>query len=66
MGLPGQSVSIALMTFHGIIMETGDIEKDIRDLKAKGIEAGKTDNTPWGRFAWLKDPDGNSLCLHQK
>lgn len=26
----------------------------------------KIDNTPWGKFAWTKDPDGNGLCLHQK
>jgi len=66
MGLPGQAVSISLLTFHGIICETEDIEKEIGEWKAKGIEAGKIDNTPWGRFAWAKDPDGNSVCLHQK
>ncbi|HVV03984.1 MAG TPA: VOC family protein [Puia sp.] len=66
MGLPGQATSIALMHFHGIIMETGDIEKDVRELKAKGIEVGKIDDQPWGKFAWMKDPDGNGLCLHQK
>ena len=66
MGLPGQTASIALMHFHGIIMETDDIEKDVRELKTKGIEVGKIDEQPWGRFAWMKDPDGNGLCLHQK
>ena len=39
----------------------------VRDfLKTKGIEVGKIDDTPWGKFAWLKDLDGNSLCLRQK
>jgi catechol 2,3-dioxygenase-like lactoylglutathione lyase family enzyme len=66
LGLPGQPVSIALLKFHGIICETGNIEKEISELKAKGIETGKIDDTPWGRFAWLKDPDGNGICLHQK
>lgn len=66
MGLPDQTASIALMHFHGIIIETGDIEKEVRDLKTKGIEVGKIDVQPWGRFAWMKDPDGNGLCLHQK
>ena len=42
------------------------IEKEIKELKEKGIEVGKIDDTPWGKFAWLKDLDGNSLCLHQK
>jgi predicted enzyme related to lactoylglutathione lyase len=42
------------------------MEKEMEELKTKGIELGKIDTTPWGRFAWLKDPDGNALCLHQK
>src|SRR6185295_1555422 len=66
MGLPNSNTFISLAGFHGIICETDDIEKEIKELKTKGIEVGKIDNTPWGRFAWLKDLDGNSLCLHQK
>ncbi|MEO5892534.1 MAG: VOC family protein [Ferruginibacter sp.] len=66
MALPNQPTSISLLSFHGIIFETDDIEKEIRELKAKGIDAGKIDDKPWGKFAWVKDPDGNSLCLHQK
>lgn len=66
MGLPNRAASIALLSFHGIIFETDDIEKEIQELNAKGIEVGKIDSQPWGKFAWVKDPDGNSLCLHQK
>ena len=66
MGLPNSNTSISLAGFQGIICETNDIEKEIKDLKAKGIEVGKIDDTPWGRFAWLADLDGNKLCLHQK
>jgi catechol 2,3-dioxygenase-like lactoylglutathione lyase family enzyme len=66
MGLPNNDTTISLAGFGGIICETADIENDIEDFKAKGIEVGKIDDTPWGRFAWLKDVDGNSLCLHQK
>ena len=66
MGLPDQGTTISLAGFQGIICETDDIEKEVEKLKAKGIEVGKIDDTPWGRFAWLKDLDGNSLCLHQK
>ena len=66
MGLPDGNTSISLAGFQGIIFETNDIEREIRELRQKGLETGKIDDTPWGRFAWLKDPDGNSLCLHQK
>lgn len=66
MGLPGSNTTISLAGFQGIICETDDIATEIKELTAKGIEVGKIDNTPWGKFAWLKDLDGNSLCLHQK
>ena len=66
MGFPGGNTTISLATFQAIICETDDIEAEVKTLAAKGIAAGKIDDTPWGRFAWLKDADGNSLCLHQK
>ena len=66
MGLPDSNTTIAIAGFQGIICETGDIKGEINRLTAKGIEVGKIDETPWGKFAWLKDLDGNSLCLHEK
>ena len=66
MGLPGSDTTISLAGFQGIICEISDIEKEIKELHEKGIEVGNIDDTPWGRFAWLKDLDGNSLCLHEK
>ena len=66
MGLPNSNTTISLAGFHGIICETDNIEAEIKELNAKGIEVGKIDETPWGKFAWLKDLDGNSFCLHEK
>jgi catechol 2,3-dioxygenase-like lactoylglutathione lyase family enzyme len=66
LGLPGHETTISLASFQGIIFETDDIETEIQELATKGIEVGKVDDTPWGKFAWLKDLDGNGLCLHQK
>lgn len=66
MGLPGSDITISLAGFQGVILETNNIRNEIADLKSKGIEVGKIDETPWGKFAWLKDLDGNSLCLHEK
>jgi predicted enzyme related to lactoylglutathione lyase len=66
LGLPDQSTSLSLMNFQSIILETDDIEKEAGKLKSGGIDVSKIDDTPWGRFAQLKDPDGNALTLHQK
>ena len=66
MRLPNSETTISLAGFQAMICETGDIEKESKELKSKSIEVGKIDDTPWGRFAWLKDLDGNSICLHQK
>ncbi|WP_020598583.1 VOC family protein [Spirosoma panaciterrae] len=65
MGLPGTNTTISLADFQGIIYETADIEAEISELKGKGIDVGPINKTPWGQFAWLKDLDGNQLCLHQ-
>lgn len=66
MGFPNSTASISLASFQGIICETDDIARDIKAYKALGIEVGKIDELPYGKFAWLKDLDGNSLCLHEK
>jgi predicted enzyme related to lactoylglutathione lyase len=50
---------------NGFVIKTDSLDKDIEELTAKGIEVGKVDQTPWGRFAAVTDPDGNRLSLHQ-
>jgi predicted enzyme related to lactoylglutathione lyase len=74
LALPGQeSVSITLVTWfpelqpgaiRGFVIKTDDLDAEIEQLTAAGIEVGKVDQTPWGRFATVKDPDGNSWSLH--
>nr|WP_294861275.1 VOC family protein [uncultured Fluviicola sp.] len=66
LGLPGSDITISLAKFHGIIIETEDIAEKMEELKLKDIKVENMHETPWGKFAWLKDIDGNSLCLHQK
>jgi catechol 2,3-dioxygenase-like lactoylglutathione lyase family enzyme len=74
MGLPGDGPSITLVTWfanmpagsvNGFVIKTDDVEKDLEEFIAKGIEVGKVDNTPWGKFLSVKDPDGNALSFHQ-
>ena len=50
-GLPGQVASLSLIKFHSLVLETEDIEKEIAELKAKGLEVSKIDETPWRKFA---------------
>jgi catechol 2,3-dioxygenase-like lactoylglutathione lyase family enzyme len=66
LGLPNGETTISLAKFQGIILETDNIVKETERLAASGVQVGKIDDTPWGKFMWLKDEDGNSLCLHQK
>jgi catechol 2,3-dioxygenase-like lactoylglutathione lyase family enzyme len=74
MGLPGDGPSITLVTWfgdmpagcvQGFVIKTDDVEKDKQEFTEKGIETGKIDQTPWGKFLSVKDPDGNSLSFHQ-
>ncbi|MDB4904313.1 MAG: Glyoxalase-like domain protein [Mucilaginibacter sp.] len=74
MGFPGQDASITLVTWfsnmppgciNGLVIKTDSVENEIEELTAKGIEFGKVDETPWGKFLSVKDPDGNVLSFHQ-
>ena len=64
-GFPDQPTTLSLAAFHSIIYTTDNIEKEIETIKSNGIEVGKIDVTPNGKFAWLKDPDGNGICLRE-
>ncbi|MCW3121024.1 MAG: glyoxalase [Flavipsychrobacter sp.] len=71
---PGGGADIALVTWfskmpagtlQGNTILTDSIEEDRATLSEKGITVGKTDDTPWGKFAPITDPDGNVWTLHQ-
>jgi catechol 2,3-dioxygenase-like lactoylglutathione lyase family enzyme len=74
LGLPDQFTSISLVNWfknmpagsiQGLVLKSDDIEKEVTELKAKGVKVQDIDNTPWGRFASFSDPDGNGFTLHQ-
>src|SRR5579862_408674 len=75
LALPGQDVSITLVTWfpelkpgciRGFVIKVDSIDAAIQELNGKGIEVGKIDQTPWGKFASVKDPDGNVWSLHEE
>jgi len=74
MAYPGSAVSITLVNWfpemkagsiRGFVIKTDDLNADITDLTAKGIQLGQVDETPWGKFLSIKDPDGNVVSLHE-
>ena len=74
MGFPGQDASITLVNWfanmpagciNGFVIKTKNVEDDIQERTAKGIKVGNIDNTPWGKFLSVTDPDGNRLSLHE-
>ncbi|MFD0767030.1 VOC family protein [Mucilaginibacter lutimaris] len=75
LSLPGAQTSVTLVNWfpdlkpgsiQGFVIKCDDLDATIAELQAKGITVGNADKTPWGRFATVKDPDGNSWSLHGK
>jgi predicted enzyme related to lactoylglutathione lyase len=42
-----------------------DLTVFLEQLRAEGIEIEKTEDFDYGRFAWIKDPEGNKIELYQ-
>jgi predicted enzyme related to lactoylglutathione lyase len=40
-----------------------NLAEALSHLKSKGVAVEKTEEYPYGKFAWLKDPDGNQIEL---
>ena len=62
---PGQSAGGAQT---GIILDTADVDADHAALKAAGIDVDDEISRygdPVPPMFWLRDPDGNSLCIVQ-
>jgi catechol 2,3-dioxygenase-like lactoylglutathione lyase family enzyme len=76
LALPGQeALSITLVTWfpelkpgciRGFVIDVDNLTDETKELNAKGIEVGTVDETPWGKFAAVKDPDGNTWSLHEE
>ena len=42
-----------------------DLKAFLEQLRADGIEVEKTEDFDYGKFAWIKDPEGNKIELYQ-
>jgi len=53
-------------TVQGLHLVVADIEAARAELIARGVEVGVIDDVGGGvKYAWLSDPDGNSLTLQE-
>lgn len=74
LGFPSAETSITLVNWfpempvgsvRGLVVDTDDIEQEVKTLNEKGIATGPIQQMPWGKFASVTDPDGNIFTLHQ-
>jgi catechol 2,3-dioxygenase-like lactoylglutathione lyase family enzyme len=75
-GPPGAQTTLALVTWfdemppgslRGLVLDTDDIEADYRTLRARGASlSGPPAEQTGGTFCFVKDPDGNTISLHQR
>jgi predicted enzyme related to lactoylglutathione lyase len=75
LSLPDGNTSITLVNWfdempagsmRGFVIDTDNLEQEIETLQSRGIEVGKIDTTPWGKFVSVRDPDGNGISIHEQ
>jgi predicted enzyme related to lactoylglutathione lyase len=52
-------------SIHGLILNVEDIRKKWQEIRDQDIDIDSIFNTPWGKFANFKDPDGNGWSLRE-
>jgi predicted enzyme related to lactoylglutathione lyase len=71
---PGSACSIALTTgahemkpgsVDGLQVVVTDADAVRAELVERGVEVSEIQEFPWGRFVFLKDPDGNGWAVQQ-
>jgi predicted enzyme related to lactoylglutathione lyase len=70
----GSACSIALTTgvhemtpgsLDGLQVVVTDADAARAELVERGVEVSEVQEFPWGRFVFLKDPDGNGWAVQQ-
>ena len=71
---PGSTCSIAIGegisskepgSIEGLQLVVHDVEAARAELLGRGLEVTEIHDYPWGRFVFLKDPDGNGWSIQQ-
>jgi predicted enzyme related to lactoylglutathione lyase len=64
-GLPAYD-EMAPGTIKGLHLVVADIEQARAELVGRGVEVGAVEDVGGGvKYAWLADPDGNTLTLQE-
>jgi len=71
---PGSGCSITIGTGvsemapgsqKGLQLVVDDIEEARDELRGRGVQTSDVNDTPWGRFIFFSDPDGNTWAVQQ-
>lgn len=57
---PAQSSQSPMINYR-----VGNLNKVIEHLQAGGVQIEKAEEYDYGQFAWIRDPEGNSIELFQ-
>ena len=52
-------------SLEGLLMVVSDVKAVREELVKRGVDISEIDVQPWGSFAYIRDPDGNSWSLQQ-
>jgi catechol 2,3-dioxygenase-like lactoylglutathione lyase family enzyme len=52
-------------SLQGMQLVVEDIEQAHRELSGRGVEISDVQDFAWGRFIFLKDPDGNAWAIQE-
>lgn len=74
LNIPGAQTKVVLFTpagqedrigtFVSMAFSCDDVQRTYEQLSGVGVEFdGPPATQPWGSYALMKDPDGNTLCL---
>jgi uncharacterized glyoxalase superfamily protein PhnB len=59
------TVPVSDVDREGLQIVVHDIEAARAQLVERGLEVTEVQDYPWGRFVFLKDPDGNGWSIQQ-
>jgi predicted enzyme related to lactoylglutathione lyase len=52
-------------SLRGLVIATADLNAEHQRLKSLGVDIDDVKDAPWGRYATLRDSEGNGLVLQQ-